>query len=116
MYSQQDQVNKDVRLAVKIGIIIFAVAAAYCVFTAGHIHLYVLQAKPASALADPPRVGKLLWLEGLLAVTGLCFLALMLIPTTRIRQGEGQDERYKYGRIGWQYRWFRRFWVSWPTF
>jgi hypothetical protein len=77
MYSQQDQVNNDVRLAVKIGIAIFAVAAAYCVFTAGHIHFYVLQAKPASALADSPRVGKLLWLEGLLAVTGLCFLALM---------------------------------------
>jgi lysophospholipase L1-like esterase len=77
MYSQQGPVNTDVRLAVKIGITIFAVAAVYCMFTAGHIHFYVLQAKPASALADPPRVGKLLWLEGLLAVTGLCFLALM---------------------------------------
>jgi len=77
MYSQQGPVNKDVRLAVKIGITIFAVTAVYCMFTAGHIHFYVLQAKPASALADPPRVGKLLWLEGLLAVTGLCFLALM---------------------------------------
>lgn len=79
MDSLKDQGNDHVRLAAKIAIAIFALAAVYSLFTAGHIHVYVLQAKPSSVLADPPRVGKLLWLEGLLAVTGLCFLTLVLL-------------------------------------
>lgn len=70
-------------LSIKVGIGILASAVFYCLFTAIHLHLYVLHAKPATALADPPRVWKLVLLEGLLTVAAVSFLRLVILSLRR---------------------------------
>jgi hypothetical protein len=54
-----------------LGISLIALACLYCVVTAIDLQLYVLHARPATTLADPPRLQKLIWLECLLIVAGV---------------------------------------------
>ena len=58
-------------LAVKSGIALIALVVSYCLFTAIHLHLFVSQAKPATNLANPPRVQKFVWLEVVLIITAV---------------------------------------------
>ena len=70
-------------LSINVGIGILASALVYCLFTAIDLHLYVLHAKPATALADPPRVWKLVLLEGLLIVASVSVPWLVILSLRR---------------------------------
>lgn len=45
--------RSESRVAVRVGIVLVALAALYCAFAAAGIQLFVLQAKPATNLANP---------------------------------------------------------------
>jgi acetyltransferase AlgX (SGNH hydrolase-like protein) len=83
--------RSESRVAVRVGIALVALAALYCAFAAADIQLFVLQAKPATNLANPPRVQKLVWLEIILMATALLMARVGFAAT---RPGSPQQQLF----------------------
>lgn len=94
--------RSESQVAVRVGIALVALAALYCAFAAADIQLFVLQAKPATNLANPPRVQKLVWLEIVLVATGLLMAQLGFRAT---RPGSPQQQLFARYSVAAQLLW-----------
>jgi len=85
-----------------LGISLVALACLYCIVTAIDLQLYVLHARPATSLADPPRVQKLVWLECVLIAAGVL---LAVVGVRAAKAGSAQAGLLAGSRVSTQLSW-----------